>query len=198
MTYLEKRVIERDGQIVTLPYWTCPESPEGRIKKTFGDNLPKIESGTILDLGCSDGKTTREIASIYPNSKVIGIDDNETYIQKAKRFTKEIKNIEFRVGDFYNLDFPADSVEAVFIMNNIYFAFSENLDCDLDCDSITLKKVLPKILLPIKENGYLLASGDEKYLISRRNNKGFSPISKNFQKYDVLYWIESFLESKAA
>ncbi|MFW9769431.1 MAG: methyltransferase domain-containing protein [Candidatus Thorarchaeota archaeon] len=75
-------------------------------------DILQINSGMkVLDAGCGTGAVTRRIARRVAPSKVVGVDLDEFFIEKAKEFAakKEIENIQFEVGDVANLRF-SDSV----------------------------------------------------------------------------------------
>jgi len=44
---------------------------------------------TILDLGCGNGLTTKELAGKVPNGKVVGIDNSISMIETAKSHKTE-------------------------------------------------------------------------------------------------------------
>jgi 2-polyprenyl-3-methyl-5-hydroxy-6-metoxy-1,4-benzoquinol methylase len=76
----EPRMKKSEG----LLYWTSDATYKGRVRETFGNSLPQINQGIILDWGCSEGLTTQELCEIYPNSIVIGIDIDPERILAAR------------------------------------------------------------------------------------------------------------------
>lgn len=69
--------------------------------KIFG--LIKGEDG--LDIGCGNAKTTREIANaIYPG-RMIGIDNSDSMVGKAKEDSARVVNLEILKGDAVNFKF---------------------------------------------------------------------------------------------
>ena len=46
--------------------------------------IPK-NTKLILDVGCADGAVTLEIARMFPKAKVLGIDLNRHFIQRAQQ-----------------------------------------------------------------------------------------------------------------
>lgn len=83
--------------------------------KTIGKDLdenPKLGlTGLILDVGCGCNNTPYRWARDNPSSLVIGIDNDPVAIEHAKRFylrgelegVKPLPNLEFRVGNIYEL-----------------------------------------------------------------------------------------------
>ena len=63
----------------------------------------------VLDIGCGEGKVTKEIADRLPNGYVIGIDRSEDMITFArKRYSKQaFRNLIFRKMDVRELDFES-------------------------------------------------------------------------------------------
>jgi len=75
----------------------------------------------VLDIGCGDGKITKDIAQKVPTGKVIGIDPSENMIEECKKSFSDIKNLSFeRTGaeDFY-FDFPFDLIVSFFAMHYV-------------------------------------------------------------------------------
>lgn len=68
-----------------------------------------IRRGRILDVGCSDGLITAEIAK-RTGSVVVGVDILNEAIERARENHPEV---EFRIGDFMELPFRKKSFDAV-------------------------------------------------------------------------------------
>ena len=45
---------------------------------------------SIIDIGCGDGKVTREIKASFPMKEVIGVDYSEKSLQFARAFSPHI------------------------------------------------------------------------------------------------------------
>ena len=152
-----------------------------RVGKTFGKDLPKIRRGRILDWGCSIGQTTIDLATLYPDATVLGIDINprnlclsdESVSDARQGFArlgdhvikcpgKEYKiPAGFILGDGFKPPFPDNTFNAVFCMNNLYYLH-------LYRTNEHIRKQLPKIASIVKPGGYLLVSGDTNYIILRK------------------------------
>ena len=64
------------------------------------------EGMAVLDVGCGTGAITRGIAeAVGPNGLVIGIDNNPSLIEKARKNHGEIPGLFFEIGDSYNLPY---------------------------------------------------------------------------------------------
>jgi len=152
-----------------------------RVKNTFGKDLPKIRHGRILDMGCSIGQTTIELATRYPDSTIIGIDINPCNLclsdesisdarqgfdrlgdQVIKCSGREYKMpTGFILGDGFRPPFPDNTFNAVFCMNNIYYMH-------LHRTNEHVRRRLPQIANIVKPGGYLLVSGNTNYIILRK------------------------------
>lgn len=88
--------------------------------------LGDIENKIILDLGCGTGVFSVG-AYLAGAKKVIGIDIDETAIEKAKKFTEKNKlKIEFINSDIKDIDFKCDTI----IMNPPFGAQKSNIKAD--------------------------------------------------------------------
>ncbi len=103
-------------------YWKRTHTSLGRVKNTFGSSIldkikAEIPKGKILDLGCSDGKSTEELCTLFPGCSVTGIDINEGKVQEA--IARAGRKAEYLVEDGFNCGFPDESFDAVVSMNNL-------------------------------------------------------------------------------
>ncbi len=60
---------------------------------------------SVLDIGCGDGKVTREIAGLLPGGNVVGIDSSREMIEYAEGQRCVSGNASFRVCDARELQF---------------------------------------------------------------------------------------------
>jgi SAM-dependent methyltransferase len=79
--------------------------PWGRFVEELERRLP--EGGLLLDLGCGGGTKTRRLAERF---EVVGVDISEEQLRFARA---EVPDATFVQGDFAELDFPAESFDAV-------------------------------------------------------------------------------------
>jgi SAM-dependent methyltransferase len=68
----------------------------------------------IVDLGCGEGITLEKIVKSYPNAKVLGIDTLQENIEICEKY-----GLPVRKGDIYNIDLPANTLDAVVFMEVI-------------------------------------------------------------------------------
>lgn len=74
-------------------------------KKEILDQIPNARS--CLDLACGTGMLTRKIAKQFPNAKIIGVDISESYLEVARKNSKQYENISFIQEDAEKLDIHA-------------------------------------------------------------------------------------------
>ncbi len=77
---------------------------------------PFLSSGTtVLDVGCGPGTITIDIAARVSPAKVVGMDASDEVIEKATELAAErdIDNVEFVVGNAYELDYEDESFDVV-------------------------------------------------------------------------------------
>lgn len=80
------------------------------------DFLPVAESGRILDVGMGTGQLTNRLCSVYPDTKIIGIDFACGMAMKAK---EKYETFEILVADALALPFCTESFDRV-ISNAAY------------------------------------------------------------------------------
>jgi len=112
--------VARPASFEPLDYHKEDYSSRGRVKRFFGEQIPKLHSGYVLDVGCSLGHTTYDLSEIYPSCKILGIDIDEKSVSKARKSYGE-KNITFTAMDGYSNPLPEKSFGAVYTMNNVFF-----------------------------------------------------------------------------
>ncbi len=87
-----------------------------RATKWVAFFLPQLESGMrLLDCGCGVGTITIDLAEIVAPGQVIGIDRDPSQLAIAGSLAeqRQVTNVEFQVGNVYELEFPDASFDAV-------------------------------------------------------------------------------------
>jgi ubiquinone/menaquinone biosynthesis C-methylase UbiE len=70
------------------------------------------KDGTGLDLGCGSGRITRHLATM--SKQAIGLDISDENLEQARAQTEaDIKNIEFKKGDWLNTKLPEYSIDSI-------------------------------------------------------------------------------------
>ncbi len=86
-------------------------------ERAAGFFLSHLKKGTsVLDCGCGPGTITQGLATAVAPGKAVGIDLSEAQVAIARdgALGNGVKNVEFRVGDVYEIPFPDGSFNAVF------------------------------------------------------------------------------------
>jgi len=95
-----------------------------RVKETIkGLNLKKKE--TILDCGCGDGFYMVVIQNLYPEIKIIGIDNDGEILNKAGKYVKKNALASIIKGDIYKLPFKKNYFDKIILSEVL-----EHLDND--------------------------------------------------------------------
>lgn len=67
---------------------------------------------SIIDVGCGTGEITSRLALKYPDARVLGVDVLESSVALARRrYAALAPRLDFRQGDAFALDVPADSFD---------------------------------------------------------------------------------------
>jgi ubiquinone/menaquinone biosynthesis C-methylase UbiE len=166
--------------------WTLPEGYHnehqtyyGRVHMHLRGSLVKLKpKSKILDWGSSRGVTTIELANIYPDCDVTGIDVRRFWkafseylveeIAKNPSYLKNYLHSDLRVGyaiprqikfpkefisaDGFDAPFANGTFDAVFCMNNIYYVLTQ-------MESAKAKERLRQVTRLVKRGGYLVVSG---------------------------------------
>ncbi|HUT82797.1 MAG TPA: methyltransferase domain-containing protein [Candidatus Bathyarchaeia archaeon] len=77
-------------------------------------------SDVVLDLGCGLGKITEYLAN-ETKAKMLGIDFSVKAIDWAKQNTKLNEKLSFEVMDINELDFPANTFDAIIALDVLYW-----------------------------------------------------------------------------
>lgn len=85
------------------------------------DRLDRIDFASIIDVGCGDGRFTREIAIRFPSTNVTGIDYSTRAIGLAAAMNSDLPGIEFVARDITNDEStePSDVVVLMEVLEHI-------------------------------------------------------------------------------
>jgi ubiquinone/menaquinone biosynthesis C-methylase UbiE len=85
--------------------------------------LPRLRPGMrLLDCGCGPGAITVDLAQIVAPGEVVGVDMEASQFGFGLHRAAEMSltNVRFAQGNLYDLPFPADSFDAVFVHAVLY------------------------------------------------------------------------------
>ena len=76
-------------------------------------------SEKILDCGCGIGGTMKEIALLYPDVEIHGINISDGQIEIAKELLKELDNCIVSVQDFMNTNYDDNTFDIIYFCESI-------------------------------------------------------------------------------
>ncbi len=116
---------------------TAPAIRKAIIKKIKDLGL---KNPIIYDLGCGNGRFTREIAKNIPNSHVIGVEIDKIAYYKALFVQKwgDYPNISYIKDDFYNIDLSNADIVFFFLVGRDMSFIREKLEKDLKAGAIVI------------------------------------------------------------
>lgn len=87
------------------------------LEADFATLRPYLSRGLhVLDVGCGAGTITLDVAALVRPGAVVGVDITERQIEaaRAEAETRRADNVQFLVGDAYNLEFDAGRFDVVY------------------------------------------------------------------------------------
>lgn len=134
----------------------------------------------ILDAGCGTGTLVFEIASLYPNTKVYGIDLLEKHLEIARKYMAKFHNVSFSRQDYLNLAFRDRSFDRIFFCESLVHAQDKN-------------KLLSEVYRTLKPGGKIIVADifmlnnnlteEEKLELSNFNEEAGIP---NFENLYII------------
>src|SRR5580692_11573127 len=109
------------------PRWTINPLNAFAADQARGRTIPTAERQAELDIliaGCGTGLHAVQIAQVYPNARLLGVDVSLTSLAYACRKTRELglRNIEYAQADILELgtiDRTFDSIESVGVLHHL-------------------------------------------------------------------------------
>ncbi len=160
------------------------------IEEIFGNKLPVIHGGWILDLGCGRGNVTNSIGSHYSDSRILAVDMFPDRIEDAKKRNFGMDNIDYLVADAFTSIGKSPKLnqgqfDAIFSPNTIY----ENFTYEKQPHHLKIMEVLAKYA---KLGGQIFISGERyngkeavvNYLILKKGENGLLEVVDKLDTYD--------------
>src|SRR5579859_2960628 len=109
------------------PRWTINPLTAFAADQARGRTIPTAERQAELDIliaGCGTGLHAVQIAQVYPNARLLGVDVSLASLAHARRKTRELglRNIEYAQADILELatiDRTFDSIESVGVLHHL-------------------------------------------------------------------------------
>ncbi|MEW6487825.1 MAG: class I SAM-dependent methyltransferase [Thermodesulfobacteriota bacterium] len=79
-----------DGQFRQHEYWSWGYRYLGRLRVTL-DLLQGLSFGSLVDLGCGDGRFLAEVNARFPGKELVGIDSSAKAISLARRMNPGVR-----------------------------------------------------------------------------------------------------------
>lgn len=154
------------------------------------DELPLAEATDILDLGCGDGKLTRQLANKAHHANVHGLDLSANQIAAAKKFIDGdvVDRLSFSVGDA--ADFHLERTFDL-IFSNAAMHWVENQDGVIRCASKHLRPGgMLYLLIPAKANLFKQLADTRAQLIS---SPKYAEYLKNYEPRTFSHSIDDYM-----
>ena len=129
--------------------------------------------GTIADMGSGSGRGTFDLAGLYRNLELVGVDINPVAVeQSAQKY--QAANLKFAAGDIADLIFATESLDGILNSSVLHHVTSFN---DYDIGQIT--KTLANQVAQLKTGGVLIIrdfvvpeNGDKPVFLDLPNDDG--------------------------
>lgn len=83
-------------------------------RRALADSLPDLQSGSILEVGCSSGQFTRALVAKFPHAKIVACDISIRQLEQAQRTLNEMQaHVRLMRCSGEDTGLEADSFDAV-------------------------------------------------------------------------------------
>lgn len=79
------------------------------VKSTY-----KSRALEMLEIGCGTGEYTKQVARLFPQSRVVALDISEKVIEIARRKCKKFRNTSFLVRGAYDTGLKSNSLDLIY------------------------------------------------------------------------------------
>ena len=102
--------------------WAGYEADEGHhLSFRMGLARVPLPPSVVVDLGTGAGGTAAQMARMWPDARVTGIDSSRQMVRLARRRHGDVSNLTFSVGDGLHLALAEAAVELVTSLNYMPF-----------------------------------------------------------------------------
>jgi trans-aconitate 2-methyltransferase len=119
---------------------------------------------SVLDIGCGDGKITKQLGLLLSQGKIIGIDPSESMINEANKYVSDCSNMLFSIGNAENFNLK-ETFDYIFSFHTLHWIKNKI-------------KVFKNIYTHLKPNGKFV------FITSCRENQNIANVfnSEKWQK----------------
>lgn len=101
-----------DQMKVSLERRAATPQQSAALRSYLGD-IDFPDGARVLDVGCGTGPQARTIAGLPGVGEVIGVDQLEPFLERARDLASELDNVSFRQADARELPFEGESFDVV-------------------------------------------------------------------------------------
>lgn len=172
-----KDVEANNGYLYTTNETLSNKFAAGRVSEAI-HSLVNLSGKNVTDIGCGDGKYTFDLLKFNPNY-ILGIEPADKAILIAKSKIAGQKNIDFQVGDIYNLALLKKHFDIAIIRGVLHHLYEVELAvknvCQIADEIIVVEPNGYNFILKIieKTSSYHIEH-EEKSYFPHKLNKWFS------------------------
>ena len=134
------------GYLYTTKSSLSSQIANKRLTDVTLDLIKNFRNKTIIDIGCGDGTYTFELLAKKPKY-ILGIDPARGAIKKANKDKKNLKNIDFKIGNIYYLGRLKKTFDIAVVRGVLHHLY------DAKKAAAVLSKIA-KVIIVIEPNGY--------------------------------------------
>jgi ubiquinone/menaquinone biosynthesis C-methylase UbiE len=83
--------------------------------------IQNTDNQRVIEIGCGQGFNSIYLAKQNPQAHFMGLDLSPLHVKQAQQKAQTLPNIQFKVGDFQQLDFPEASFDVVFAVESFCY-----------------------------------------------------------------------------
>jgi len=153
------------------------------------DFIEMPSNGSILDIGCGDGRFTKYLANSVPHSTVLGLEPNPSMLATAQTHAQD--NLSFIAGNAESLDYK-NKFDSIVAFNSLHWVFDTKLALERVRDALVPGGQALILVVPIQVRSPLHQIIDR---VARNEKWGtyFSSIKSLFSFHTLGEWA-SFVE----
>jgi SAM-dependent methyltransferase len=152
----------------------------------YSSVLKRIPSGAneILDLGCGDGYLTCLIAKSFPQSIVIGLDGDQSGVDTARYFARNVSNARFEFSNNTNNSLPfAERRFDVVVMADVIEHLIDVGGMLSECRRILMPHGSLIVTTPNRQNG---SKWDERHIFEFSGQELKTEIAGQFESVELF------------